>query len=156
MQSIGNIIREEILLVRGKTSEKLIGIVHEHLNVLFHESHYLVVLDGLSEREMRRISYKVAEGSWKRLSCGLPINEENLHQIMNSNGNGQEKVYQLLNCWRTETNVPRTDLLKQLSQYIDPNRKDVIKFLKEMSGVPTKDRKSIKTKFRKLKLTVRR
>lgn len=98
---------------------------------------------------MRRISYKVAEGSWKRLSCEIPINQINLNHILNSNANEQEKVYQLLHCWTNESFVSRTDLLKKLSEYIDPNRKDVVKFLREMSGGSVKERNSIKMKLKK-------
>lgn len=105
---------------------------------------------------MRRISYKIADGNWKHLSTELNIRrKQDVHQILNSKFNDQEKVYRLLVCWRNETDLLREEFLKQLIERIGSKRKDVTKFLKEMAGLQSKDG-TIKTKFQKFKKSVKR
>merc|ERR1712126_562152 len=100
---------------------------------------------GLSDREVGRISYKVAEGSWKDLAKNLPVGKDRLEEVANSSCTGHQKIYQLLSSWTSEdSNVPRSVLLGQLEDYIDSNRKDVIKFLRQMAGIETKERSTIR------------
>ena len=112
---------------------------------------------GLSDREVRRISYKIAEGSWKRLANSFPVGQDKLDTVAHLSCAGHEKIYQLVSCWATEgCNVPRNILLEQLEGYVDSNRKDVVKFLRQMTGVEVKDKNSIRNKLKKFKLSTKR
>lgn len=112
--------------------------------------------ESLSDRELRRIAYKIADGNWNNIPYDIGINQRDAFQITNCLANDQEKVYRLLVCWRAQHDNSRIELLKLLSESIDSKRKDVIKFLKEMIGGPAKESGGLKTKFQKLKRSVKR
>ena len=73
-------------------------------------------------------------------------------QTLNCVADDQEKVYRLLVCWRSQQNQPRSELIKNLIDSIDPKRKDVLKFLKEMGG----NHGNKETRFQKFKKSVKR
>ena len=129
-------------------------------------------IDTLSDRELRRISYQIADGNWKHLPNDLNIKRRHeINRIVNSNYKDQEKIYLLLVAWRAEMeNATRQELLRYLIDRLSGKRKDLVKFLKDMITVAgrqnnsnnnsnnggSKDSASIKTRFQKFTRSVRR
>ncbi|XP_066933437.1 girdin-like [Clytia hemisphaerica] len=115
--------------------------------------------DTLDDRELRRISYQLADGNWKHLPNDLNIKKrQEINQIINSSYKDQEKIYRMLVVWRAEMEKKsREDLLRYLIDHLGNRRKDIVKFLKDMtSSKHVKDNQSIKTRFQKFTRSVRR
>lgn len=84
------------------------------------------------------------------------MSAQDLSLIRRGAANDQEKVYRLLVSWRSELNLSRSELLKRLCDHIDPKRKDIIKFLKEMAGISGNEGLSVKKRFRKFTRSMKR
>ena len=124
----------------------------------------LLQIGTLSDRELRRISYQIADGNWKHLPNDLNMKKRHeINQIVNSNYKDQEKIYLLLVAWRAQMeNASREELLRHLIDRLSGKRKDLMKFLKDMNTVAGRQNNnkdspaSIKTRFQKFTRSVRR
>ncbi|XP_047145019.1 paramyosin isoform X1 [Hydra vulgaris] len=113
--------------------------------------------DSISDRELRRISYKLADGNWSRLPHELNANSLQVAQIMNAQIHEKEKVYNLLVLWRNGNQGDRTEQLEKLEELVDSiKRKDLVSFLKEVGGVSRKKENGFRNTFKKMKKSVRR
>eukprot|EP00112_Aurelia_sp_Birch-Aquarium-sp1_P013441 Seg2852.2 transcript_id=Seg2852.2/GoldUCD/mRNA.D3Y31 product="hypothetical protein" protein_id=Seg2852.2/GoldUCD/D3Y31 len=91
--------------------------------------------DTLTERELRRISYKIADGAWNTMGQALVLRGARYEEIMGSSNNDQEKIYRLLSLWKTEMKQPRNVLISQLTVAIERmKRRDIVKFVKELNA----------------------
>ena len=128
----------------------------EMLNEKFH-FFYLVKssLDTLDDRELRRITYKIAEGDWKSLVSELDISTHDATKIQKDTSNNQEVVYRLLVTWRGKVKLTRAELIKELCDHVNSKQKDVIRFLREMGGLTVREPSGVKSSFKKLRLSLK-
>eukprot|EP00794_Sanderia_malayensis_P012034 gene12034-13276_t len=90
--------------------------------------------DTLSERELRRLSYKISDGGWANMGQALGLRGDGYEDIMGSSYSDQEKIYQLLVLWKSEVNQPRCVLVSQLTVAIERmKRRDIVKFVRDLN-----------------------
>ncbi|XP_065063418.1 uncharacterized protein LOC135689975 isoform X1 [Rhopilema esculentum] len=91
--------------------------------------------ETLTDRELRRVSYKIAGGAWNNMGQALCLRGPKYDEIMNSNNNDQEKIFGLLSLWKSEMKQPRSVMISQLTVAIERmKRRDIVKFVKELNG----------------------
>lgn len=97
--------------------------------------------DGLSDRELRRVAYKLNGEEWSRLGTFLGVGDRDLGQLGGLSMGPQEKAFKLLVMWRTRCRLSRAQIISHLAVALEEvNRKDVAQFVLEqfMSGKPRK------------------
>ena len=93
--------------------------------------------DFLSDRELRRVAYKLSGEEWSQLGTFLGFADKGLLQLSQLSIGGQERAFQLLCTWRTRCKLNRNQMVSQLAVSLEEiNRKDVAQFVLEqfMSG----------------------
>ncbi|XP_074607572.1 uncharacterized protein LOC141860382 isoform X3 [Acropora palmata] len=96
---------------------------------------------GLSDRELRRVAYKLNGEEWSQLGTFLGVGDNDLLQLGGLSMGPQEKAFRLLCVWRTRCRLSRSQMISQLAVALEEvNRKDVAQFVLEqfMSGKPRK------------------
>ena len=89
----------------------------------------------LTDRELRRLSYKIADGIWDNMGQALCLRGTKYEETMGGSYNDQEKVFRLLTLWKSEMKQPRTVMISQLTVAMERmKRRDVVKFVKELNG----------------------
>ena len=109
-----------------------------------------IIADTLSDRELRRIAYKIADGNWSKLGPTLGVKGMDYEQLLCSNLNVQEKIFRLLVLWKSQNNQPRGTLIPQLSDALEKTRrKDAARFVRDIGRVENSGSsvQSIKRKF---------
>lgn len=94
---------------------------------------------GLSDRELRRVAYKLNADEWSQLGTFLGVGDKDLLQLGGLTMGPQEKAFRLLCVWRTRCQMNRSQMISQLAVSLEEiNRKDVAQFVLEqfMSGKP--------------------
>ncbi|KAL9961401.1 hypothetical protein ACROYT_G030331 [Oculina patagonica] len=97
--------------------------------------------DCLSDRELRRVAYKLNGEEWSQLGTFLGVGDRDLVQLGGLSMGPQEKAFRLLCVWRTRCRLSRSQMISQLAVSLEEvNRKDVAQFVLEqfMSGKPRK------------------
>lgn len=97
--------------------------------------------DCLSDRELRRVAYKLNGEEWSQLGSFLGVGDRDLLQLGGLTMGPQEKAFRLLCVWRTRCRLSRSQMVSQLAVSLEEvNRKDVAQFVLEqfMSGKPRK------------------
>lgn len=97
--------------------------------------------DCLSDRELRRVAYKLNGEEWSQLGTFLGVGDKDLLQLGGLTMGPQEKAFRLLCVWRTRCRLSRSQMISQLAVSLEEvNRKDVAQFVLEqfMSGKPRK------------------
>lgn len=97
--------------------------------------------DCLSDRELRRVAYKLNGEEWSHLGTFLGVGDRDLVQLGGLTMGPQEKAFRLLCVWRTRCRLGRSQMISQLAVSLEEvNRKDVAQFVLEqfMSGKPRK------------------
>lgn len=97
--------------------------------------------DCLSDRELRRVAYKLNGEEWSQLGTFLGVGDKDLVQLGGLSMGPQEKAFRLLCVWRTRCRLGRSQMISQLAVSLEEvNRKDVAQFVLEqfMSGKPRK------------------
>jgi len=91
--------------------------------------------DTLTDRELRRIAYKFADGIWNNMGQALCLRGPKYEEIMGSSNNDQEKVFRLLTLWKSEMKQPRPVMISQLAVAAERmKRREMVKFIKELNG----------------------
>jgi len=104
-------------------------------------SHTPPPTDCLSDRELRRVAYKLNGEEWSQLGTFLGVGDKDLVQLGGLGMGPQEKAFRLLCVWRTRCRLARSQMISQLAVALEEvNRKDVAQFVLEqfMSGKPRK------------------
>lgn len=97
--------------------------------------------DGLSDRELRRVAYKLNGEEWSQLGTFLGVGDKDLGELSGLSMGPQEKAFKLLVMWRTRCRLSRAQMISHLAVALEEvNRKDVAQFVLEqfMSGKPRK------------------
>lgn len=97
--------------------------------------------DCLSDRELRRVAYKLNGEEWSQLGTFLGVGDKDLVQLGGLSMGPQEKAFRLLCVWRTRCRLGRAQMISQLAVSLEEvSRKDVAQFVLEqfMSGKPRK------------------
>lgn len=102
---------------------------------------FLFLDSGLSDRELRRVAYKLNREEWSQLGTFLGVGDNDLLQLGGLSMGPQEKAFRLLCVWRTRCRLGRSQMISQLAVALEEvNRKDAAQFVLEqfMSGKPRK------------------
>ena len=105
--------------------------------ILFSHCSFSQLKDFLSDRELRRVAYKLTGEEWSQLGTFLGFGDKELLQLTQLSVGGQEKAFRLLCKWRTRCRLSRSQMVSQLAVSLEEiKRKDVAQFVLEqfMSG----------------------
>ena len=88
--------------------------------------------DTLSDRELRRVAYKLNSEEWSQLGTFLGLVDSELFAIGSLNMGPQEKAFRVACTWRTRCKLGRSQMVSQLAIALEEiRRKDAAQFVIE-------------------------
>lgn len=94
---------------------------------LFLELHHT-----LSDRELRRVAFKLDKEEWSQLGTFLGLVESELVSIGSLNMGAQEKAFRVACMWRSRCKMGRSQMVSQLAVALEEiHRKDTAQFVIE-------------------------